>query len=52
MNEIQGFGKYSWPDGKTYEGQWKSNKMHGEGLLLWKDGKSYKGSFENDMRDG
>ena len=24
-NIIDGFGKYAWPDGKTYEGNWKEN---------------------------
>jgi len=28
-NEISGFGEYMWADGKTYKGDWKSNKMNG-----------------------
>lgn len=41
MNEISGKGRYVWPDGKTFEGQWEKNKMHGYGVLTWKDGKKY-----------
>ena len=36
-------GKYIWPDGKMYEGQWEKNKMHGHGVLVWRDGKRYEG---------
>ena len=32
-----------WPDGKTYTGDWASNKMHGKGTLEWSDGKKYEG---------
>ena len=28
-----GHGKYRWADGKTYEGQWKDDKMHGRGTF-------------------
>jgi len=43
MNEISGKGRYFWPDGKTYDGEWARNKMHGYGVLVWKDGKRYEG---------
>ena len=39
-----------WPDGKTYTGDWASNKMHGKGTLEWSDGKKYEGEFKNDKR--
>ena len=42
---MSGFGRYMWPDGKIYEGNWKMNKMRGEGVLIMKDGKRYEGVF-------
>ena len=36
-------GKYTWSDGKIYDGQWEENEMHGQGLLVWKDGRRYFG---------
>jgi hypothetical protein len=29
-NDISGNGKYKWKDGKTYVGEWRSNKMNGK----------------------
>ena len=45
MNEIYGKGKYTWTDGKKYDGQWVRNKMEGRGILHWPDGKYYDGEF-------
>ena len=42
---MPGFGKYIWPDGKTYEGEWQLNKMRGKGVLTMKDGTRYEGVF-------
>jgi len=50
MNEISGHGRYVWPDGKTYDGEWDKNKMDGRGLLKWADGKQYEGQFVSDKR--
>jgi hypothetical protein len=30
--------KYTWPDGKTYIGQWKDTMMHGKGVYTFPDG--------------
>ena len=29
----QGSGRCKWPDGSTYEGEWRSGKMHGKGAI-------------------
>jgi hypothetical protein len=28
---MEGFGKFSWNNGRYYEGEWKDNMMHGKG---------------------
>jgi len=45
----EGFGVYTWPNGKTVLSYWRAGAMHGPGLILepngrttpglWKDGK-------------
>ena len=32
-NNIDGFGTYTWSDGRVYTGQWKKYKMHGTGKI-------------------
>lgn len=55
MINKEGIGKFYWPDGRVYIGQWKDGKQHGYGKFLkptdeqtpdqeftfgeWKDGK-------------
>ena len=36
-----GFGKYRWDDGRTYEGQWRGMKQDGTGTFTWADGATY-----------
>ena len=43
---------YSWANGKTYEGQWKANKMHGVGVFTWLSGRVYHGDYKNDVKVG
>lgn len=38
---IDGRGKYIWTDMRSYEGEWKTNKMHGKGNFMWPDGRRY-----------
>lgn len=30
----EGFGQYTWPDGRRYVGQWKKGVQHGEGKFI------------------
>lgn len=32
---MEGFGKFNWPDGRIYEGEYKDDKKHGKGLFKW-----------------
>lgn len=45
-------GKYSWPDGRSYDGMWFRNKMHGKGKFVWPNGNVYEGDYQNDIREG
>ena len=45
-NNMEGHGKYIWPDGRKYSGDWLNNQMHGEGEYIWPNGKKYVGNFE------
>ncbi len=52
MDKKHGMGRYTWADGRIYEGMWQNGKQHGEGkysqndgsikLGLWSDGKRIK----------
>ena len=37
----------TWPDGNSYEGNWKDNDIHGRGKFIWDDFKSYDGEWIN-----
>ncbi len=38
---MHGNGKYSWPDGREYQGEYYCNKKHGEGTFIWPNGSRY-----------
>ena len=40
---MNGFGKFTWRDGKLYEGEFKDGLKHGSGVHTWPEGKSYSG---------
>lgn len=40
---MNGKGIFKWPDGRSYEGEYKDDKKHGFGVLKWADGKKYEG---------
>ena len=54
INGIKtGYGKFVYPSGAYYEGQWKDNKKHGKGILINSDGKTiYEGHWMNDKYHG
>ena len=46
-------GKYTWDDGKYYEGELKNNMPHGKGKKYYRNGKIlYEGDFINGKFDG
>jgi len=42
----QGYGKVTFPNGDTYEGNWENDQMDGLGIYTWKIGGRYEGAFE------
>ena len=40
---MHGTGDFTWPDGKSYKGEYFEDKKHGYGEFYWPDGKVYKG---------
>lgn len=49
---TNGPGRYAWPDGSNYTGNFVNGKFHGQGTYAWADGKKYVGEFKNDKRSG
>ena len=50
---YNGNGKYIYPNGEIYIGQWSNGKRHGKGILYYDNGKiAYEGDFVNDFYDG
>ena len=43
-----GQGKFTSPDGSSYEGQWKDGKYHGHGTYTFSDGGKGIGHFRED----
>lgn len=49
---MNGFGHFTWNDGRSYVGQYKINLKEGEGEFTWPDGRSYKGQWVAGRQDG
>lgn len=49
---MDGFGIYSWKDGRQYEGQYKEDKKHGYGIYTWADGRKYEGWWYRGKQHG
>jgi len=45
-------GTFTYPDGKTYSGDWLNGLRHGEGTRNYPDGSTYTGSWIHDKRHG
>ena len=43
----EGRGKYTYPHGDKYEGEWKNGEFHGQGTYTWTDGKKYVGEYKD-----
>lgn len=41
-----------YPDGSTYEGEWKDNVKHGYGVYVYANGDKYEGQWYNGSRHG
>lgn len=40
------------PNGDTYQGEYRYDERHGHGCYTWKDGRKYTGTFTKDVRHG
>lgn len=49
---MHGNGKYTWKDGRMYEGEYENDRKHGYGVYTWNDGKQYEGHWKNGKQDG
>jgi hypothetical protein len=43
----EGRGKYTYPHGDKYEGEWKNGEFHGQGTYTSPDGRKYEGEWKN-----
>ena len=51
MNDKKhGYGIYTYPDGKSYKGQWAFGKQHGEGIFITPQGAQRKGIWHEGKR--
>lgn len=44
---MDGYGVFSWSDGRRYEGEYREDKKEGYGVFNWPDGRKYKGNWKN-----
>jgi len=47
-----GIGKYLYPKGDKYEGEFKDGKLHGQGIYTWSEGSYYQGYYLLNKRWG
>ena len=49
---MEGFGVFTWPDGRKYEGEYMNDKKEGTGVFSWPDGRKYNGLWKNGKQHG
>ena len=49
---LHGYGVYTWPDGRKYEGEYQNDQKHGKGIYTWPDGKKYDGGWKESKQHG
>lgn len=47
-----GYGRASFSNGDSYEGEYKFDQRHGRGVYKWHDGRVFDGQFSEDKRHG
>jgi len=50
--QYEGWGSMSWPDGSSYEGNFKNGKFEGNGSMIWADNDTYEGQFVAGKKEG
>ena len=48
----EGRGKFTYPHGEKYEGEWEKGKYHGQGNMTYPDGSMYVGEFKDGEYHG
>lgn len=49
---MHGKGRYSYPSGTYYDGEWNDDMMHGRGIYSFANGDLYDGEWADDKRYG
>lgn len=49
---MHGKGKFYWPDGKKFEGEFKEDKKDGYGEIQYTDGRIYRGFWSRNKENG
>ena len=49
---MSGKGKFTFSDGKCYEGEYKNNLKDGFGTFKWVDGRKYTGLWKEGKQHG
>ena len=49
---MDGFGVFTWEDGRKYEGQYVDDKKEGRGKFTWPDGRIYDGEWKDGRQHG
>lgn len=49
---MNGYGYFTWQDGRTYEGNYANDKRSGHGIYTLTNGKRYDGQWRNGQQDG
>jgi hypothetical protein len=50
--KYSGLGRYTFPDGSYYEGEFVENKMHGDGCFVDTQNEAWRGKFYNNNGPG
>lgn len=48
LEKKEGYGKYVWPSGDSYNGTWGNDKMDGPGVFIQSNGNRLEGTFKNN----
>ena len=48
----EGYGKITYLNGESYEGEWKNDAYFGFGIYSWPNGDKYIGEWVNNIREG
>lgn len=49
---IHGLGRYTWPDNRSFEGQYHNDVKQGFGIYTWPEGSVYKGQWDDGVQHG